>query len=421
MILKNIWSNRRKNAWVFVELILVTLLSWSFVDLYLTAAYADILYEVKNEADRDQLVLGYLAYEDEPEDVEASKRALLNAMREMPQVESASLGSLYHIVTSPFYGSLSFPSDSNICAHAKQYFMDKGNDIMTTLGIRMADGSNADTVLNRMMPEDIMITRDLAMALYGTEDVVGRQIVTNYKLTEQAYGLTFSTGRETRTIRGVTNNIMTPTERYAYAFFTYQPMPADSYTLIIRLKEGVDPVTFADEFNNTNEEERLHHNTMYVYNIDAYVNTSYKNGQQLERSVFDQITLILLFVFALNIFIGTIGTYWIQIRRRDEEINILRSFGASRRRIVAMLIGEGALLTLAAWVIACIIRLQFPKESLYGDSVTCYTGNEIDIVTEFWPHFLIISAAVYILVYLIVVLAILIPSIHLTKRLRIEN
>lgn len=420
MLLNNIWTNRRKNAWVFVELILITFLAFFFADAYITAAYTNLVAKMTDEVDRDRIVSAPVGYIDErPQDYILSCRALKNVLAQMPEVESASPMSSYTMFSSAWANQLFFPSDSNVCAHVRSVYWPKEYDAFSVLGGRLVDGCNADSVFDNMGTEGVLITRDLAVALFGTEDAVGRQLVTLYspKMSPEGY-ISMEETHYTYTIRGVTPNIVFGNERYAYSCFFVSDV-AQASGLTLRLKEGVDVDAFVGKFNLLPIDERPMHNGLFPCELTKLSDILQNRGSQ--EQFFDQIVYVLLGVFLINVFIGTIGTYWIQIRRRRDDISIMRSFGASRGRIVAMLLGEGALLTMAAWLIACVIRLQFSADSLFNGSITCYTGNEVDIVTQFWPHFLIISAFVYIIVYAVVALAILIPSIHLTRQLQIEN
>ena len=110
--------------------------------------------------------------------------------------------------------------------------------------------------------------------------------------------------------------------------------------------------------------------------------------------------------------LGTLGTYWLQIRKRTEDIGIMRSFGAKRRDIFQMVWGEIALLTLVACFIGWIIWLQFALNfGLSKGQTMSSNGNETDWVNTFWLHFLIICIIQYILMLVIVTLGIIIPAL----------
>ena len=114
----------------------------------------------------------------------------------------------------------------------------------------------------------------------------------------------------------------------------------------------------------------------------------------------------------LNVVLGTLGTYWLQLRKRTEDIGIMRSFGAKRRDIFLMVWGEIALLTLVACFIGWIIWLQFAFNfGLSKGQTMSSNGNETDWVNTFWLHFLIICVIQYLLMLVIVTLGIIIPAL----------
>ena len=121
---------------------------------------------------------------------------------------------------------------------------------------------------------------------------------------------------------------------------------------------------------------------------------------------------ILLGVFMLNVILGTLGTYWLQLRKRTEDIGIMRSFGAKRRTIFFMVWSEAALLTLLACIVGQLIWFQFAINIELSDglNMTYASTAEKDWVNTFWLHYLIICAVQYVLLLAIVSLGILIPT-----------
>ena len=110
--------------------------------------------------------------------------------------------------------------------------------------------------------------------------------------------------------------------------------------------------------------------------------------------------------------LGTLGTYWLQIRKRTEDFGIMRSFGAKRRNIFGMIWKEAALLTLIASIIGQLIWLQIAlKIGLADGSIDVMTGRETDWVNNFWLHFLIICVIQYLVMLVIVTLGIIIPAL----------
>ena len=123
----------------------------------------------------------------------------------------------------------------------------------------------------------------------------------------------------------------------------------------------------------------------------------------------------------LNVILGTLGTFWLQIRKRTEDIGIMRSFGAKRRHIFWMLWREAALLTFIAAVIGQIIWLQFAMNVGLAHGFTMSgTGQETDWVNTFWLHFLIVCAIQYLLLLAIVTLGMVVPTFRAMYKRPVE-
>ena len=145
------------------------------------------------------------------------------------------------------------------------------------------------------------------------------------------------------------------------------------------------------------------------------------------RKVDDILELIIkwfcaILLFAMIVVIGTLGTYWLQIRKRKEDIGIMRAFGASKMRIFWTLIAEGAILTLLATLLGDFVWLQFTAswDLLSKGNIMSVSGMENDWINQFWPHFLIISLIVYLLLLVIVSLGIALPAWNICRKKPVE-
>ena len=98
-------------------------------------------------------------------------------------------------------------------------------------------------------------------------------------------------------------------------------------------------------------------------------------------------------------------------------MGVLRSVGARRSHIVAMLTGESVVLTLAAWATGELLYLQF---ALRNGLATGHAGNDnINVldnwVSHFGTHFAVVSAIVLAVLLASVVTGTLIPAIRASR------
>lgn len=144
--------------------------------------------------------------------------------------------------------------------------------------------------------------------------------------------------------------------------------------------------------------------------------------------------LAMALFFLVNLCLGVIGTFWLQTRTRREEVGVMLAFGATPGRIVRLLLGEGAVLTLLASLAGFVLYLQYAlKEGLYNglgwgnSAVTAWASNfnqkgveplETYWVSNFAQHFCIVSLIILLILLAVVLVGILfLPAISVAYRL----
>ena len=94
--IKNFWANRRQNAWIVVEITLVTILSFYFLDYFVVAYYDTHLCRPADDFERDHLVVGQVGVSNQaasPDSIGevslANLYALRDKVRAVPEVRYA--------------------------------------------------------------------------------------------------------------------------------------------------------------------------------------------------------------------------------------------------------------------------------------------------------------------------------------------
>jgi ABC-type antimicrobial peptide transport system permease subunit len=122
--------------------------------------------------------------------------------------------------------------------------------------------------------------------------------------------------------------------------------------------------------------------------------------------------LLLAVFFLVNLVLGVIGSFYLQTRRRVTEMGVHRSFGASRRNIIAILMGEGFALTTVSFIIGDLLYLQYALkyglDTGFGNNIMYNIIN--NWVTNFNEHFAIISAVVYVILMACVAIGVYLPA-----------
>ncbi|MBO7098394.1 MAG: FtsX-like permease family protein [Bacteroidaceae bacterium] len=414
--IKTFWAHRKKNGWLIAEIALISLLSFYFVDHTLMIGYNTYICRADGEFEREHLVTGYVAHITKKEnnnvsynyDITGKDLANLYALREylmaMPEVQSVCF-------TDDFIGYRSWHQDvivypegdtTRTCPVYSQNFV-PGQHYFETQGLTPVDGSPMTQILSEECPNDgVVISRSLAISLFGNDQVVGRTIVVNREKQDPPLVKHCK-------IMGVLKDVkIDPNERYCYTIFEPVVIVDNMPRLLLRLK----PEANAREFLAKWVENRLERDDYCVTSLQIYEDSMGNSHSITGTTVFLFFIGILLCLFMLNVVIGTLGTFWLQIRKRTGDIGIMRSFGAKRRTIFGMIWKEAALLTFIACLIGQIIWLQIAVNSGLADGgIELKSGRETEWITQFWPHFLVVSAVQILLLLAIVTLGIIIPTL----------
>lgn len=414
LILKTLWTRRRRNGWLLAELILVAVLSWIIFDPVIVVTY-DRHLPLGYDADRLCMVsVGMLqpqapGYDEQATDSASLMQAYLNIVeraRQHPDVEQAAP------VLSFAYPGSSGSSSSGLTAAGDTLRLDlmyieflPHTHFFETYGFRPGQGS--------MMPEQLS---DYA---YNEANVV---------LTEDALEGLFHTrvfNRQRCWEADEEDTLYIPIVGTVGAFkyvSNWRPIPVgfvpvlhpdilsclDDMHVVIRLKEGVSMDRFLHDFKPWMVRQ-MRAGNLYARDLQSYDAINKAREFDSTTSLYRRNLSMALF-FLINLCLGVIGTFWLQTRTRREEVGIMLSYGATPRRIRLQLLGEGMVLTTVATLIGCFLYLQ------YGLSEGLNKGNAwMQATTPCWvdhfgQHFAIVSLIIYLILLVVVLVGIYIPA-----------
>ena len=415
MILKNLWNHKKQNGFIFAEIALIAVLSFYLIDSITVWVYGNYFCHADGEFEKEHLLVaqtGRTTVIADSVGSEADMLAPLFAFRDeiarLPEVQSVCLTQ--NIVGDGYgrwsYRAMAPEADTTRTCSAYFTLFCLNQRYFETLGLTASEGSPSAEQLSSETPGDgVVLTRSLARALFGTDEAVGRRVVQ----------IEYSPDRNGKDVEQMTHHTVTGIvedvkpenhERHHYlAFFPYSTFGSNTPQMLIRLKPEASAAAFVAKHSNFT-------NGSYGF---ASLST-YKDYQQrfplISQYVITTLLSTLGLLFALNVVLGTLGTFWLQIRKRTEDIGIMRSFGAKRRNIFWMIWGEGAMLTLLACIIGQIVWLQFAINiGLADGGIRATSLREADWVDSFWPHFLIVSTVQYALLLAIVTLGMVVPTL----------
>lgn len=392
LIMKQLWSRRKNNAWLFVELVVVTVVSWIVLDPVIVSLYdkhVPLGYDVERLC-----VINFLDLHCSEEERREALELFRTKLMQWDDVENVCL------ITNNYpdnqQNNDSRASISEDAAYSI-FKIIKGEPTLQMYGVSVVSGnlSLKDIENGNFSGEELVMTASLAHRMFGTEQAAGRKT-------------------DTYTVAAVISDIrMRSSSVNADVMIEVQPGLRSSFRLLVRLKPGVVPQRFSEESYEWAVKE-LQTDKLCVQNVIAYKDAADKlNGYNGYTNTVRMNTAFAVF-FLFNLCIGVVCTFWLQTKQRYEEVGIMRSFGATGRRIVMQIMMEGFLLTTAAVMVGCLAYLQYVRnESLYlGRNLI---NPRMDWVGDFGIHFLVVSSIVYLIMLIVVGIGIYIPAYGISR------
>lgn len=428
LILKNLWSRRRRNGWLLAELILVAILSWYIFDPVMVVTYERHL-PLGYDADRLCMVsVGMLpqeapGYEPQAADSASLMQTYLNLVdraRQHPDVEQATPVLSFVYPGAMGNGTSSFIAEGDSVAHTALFieFLPHTH-FFETYGFQSGKGSMSAAQLSDLDNGDYYImTEDLLEGMFRTH-IYRNQRCWKVNGADTCYTAVKGTVKsckylsDKRPVPIVFMPLQNPDIRSSL----------DNMRIVVRLKEGVRMERFLHDFRSWMLRQ-LRIGNLYARELQSYdeINAAREFS---DSTVLYRRSLSIALFFLVNLCLGVIGTFWMQTRTRREEVGVMLSYGATPHRIRLLLLGEGTALTTLATFIGCFIYLQ------YAFSEGLNTGSSLmEAVTPSWVdnfglHFFLVSLMVYVILQLVVWIGIYIParrisSISPTEALRDE-
>ena len=431
---------RGASIWLFLELVVISVVAWVVIDPAVVNLYYRCL-PVGYDADRliyaegKITCISYNANE-AWDATEEYLPKLMNRLKSEDGVENVyNYTNIYSSITNKYYSneSLCYEQDTIWLAHVG---FNSDCHFFETYGLKPLPGSPSAEELSKIdkKSDQVVLSESGAKALFGTaKGVVGKRI--------HKFIFRFSENGETRescevTVAGVVTDIQKL--RYS-AVHSNIYSPDDSggigVYIIIRLKKGINPAKYLEE--HAQEIKQTAKTDFFrIEEIMPYEEFIHHEELEDRRPQEVNMSLSLAVFFLINLSLAVIGTVWLQAKRRTEECGVRRAFGATRPRLLLSFLAEGALLATVAVVIGCIIYLNYAHSGYetYGgyEEFNMYQGNynagplsDQTWVNHFWPHFLIVSAVVYIIILCTVLIGTAIPAVkiintRITESLREE-
>ena len=404
----------RSKVWLAAELVLVTVVCWWTFDPVLVTAHVTHL-PLGYDADRlvKLEVASSVTRQEQEKDlwgIFQEEERLLRKVQEMEDVEMA-------------YTAHSTPMGFGVIVPGCNYFVDGdtitgwnwffGSDsrMFETYGFQsLTPGVPTSELTHDCVDEKtVIITRSMAMALFGTIDVAGRRI------GKSKYAYNGETGEwgwvdKDYRIRAVVEDMRYSSyDRDFSCVFECSNGFLRNAPIILRLRDGVN----AERFIQSHQRQMETDLTMEHCFVRRMQSSREATAEHNRRTGIDRRVRRNLFIaafFATNLAFGVFGTLLMYMRQRREEAGVRRAFGATRWHVFLGFIREAWLLTTVSVILGCIIYFQ-----IAAYKGLCDDSSSRNPVVHFWfdsfgTHFLVVSACVYLILLCTVLIGTAIPA-----------
>lgn len=418
IILHQFWNRRRRNIWIFLELLLAGYFLWMVLDPICVLTADRMIPRGYDPEGIYRLNLGvydetsglYYQAADDNDDVRARQfQLIMKELTSCPEVASAAFGTSSCFPNSNSWDGnrLLAPDSSEVKIQVYTYYQVGGNDPAGVLGLKDALTGDSLRLPSTFFRSDgqIAISEQLARKLFGTPEAVGRKVGYNGRAVEVA---------------GVFRDIKQfDAQQPVPLALMSQPLWRVSKTIVwqsilFRLKPEVDAGAFRDRFERE-VVPRINQGNFYYAGLKSFAD--YSREATFEAGITSKLRLNYgLAVFALIcIFMGLFGTFWMHAVDRRSELGVLRSLGASRGAVAGRFYFEVWLLVTLAFLLVLLAVFHYVRSEGLGPVMQQTFRTKAFLLdpaywqNRLWARFAVVSAVTYVLMLVLSFVAVWFP------------
>lgn len=359
-LFKQIRNEWRFNIWIFVELLIVSVVMWFITD--------NIYVQVSNYIQPHGFDVSHCylisinkltpnSHEYNPADTtENDDRAeLLNRIQHRPEIEAAS------------YSQNSYPyNGSNSSSIVKYDTISVGNndwilrrlvtsDFVRVFRIQGANGETPDELAKLLSKDKILLSDNLfnKHKMQSLNQLVGKAFHVDLDTTKN-YILGASI------IPMKYNDFDSKKYSYTCIMKLGKENYKDMNELCVRVRDNMDHNFIENLWRDTDKQLRI--GNMYISDIQSFDNI--RNSYERERmNDIRNYTTGGAFLM-LNIFLGILGTFWFRTQQRRGEIALFKALGSTNHDVFTRQISEGIILLSTATIFAIVIDINLAFENL---------------------------------------------------------
>lgn len=371
ILIKQMRNQRRRNFWLFLELVIISCLMWYTIDSLYSSYF---VFSEPLGIDTDDVYhveVHYIMREDSAGNLTSSKKEssmkILEGIKKIDGVESACATYL----SMPFQG-YNLNAAYRVGEHVSMYYSRTVTpDYMRVFRVGEANGYSNDSLVKTLEADKLIISDHWQAETMKGDSCVGKQMwpCANPYWSREV-GACLST--RVKANRWATYD-------YDHVYHCLTPEMIDmgvsediALDVCFRTRQGMGPevkrriMQMAEKELYTPDAVIVDVTpiTFYRDQIESYGNNTYTKN-------------VLMCIFLLfNIVLGILGTFWHRTLERRSEIAIMRALGASRTRIYMRTVGEGLLLLLAAFGVGVFISYVLVSRGVTW--LTFYNGYTVE-------------------------------------------
>lgn len=400
--LKQLWKNRKSNRWIFIEILIVSILLWYCVDFLHVTVRKNSEPMGVNLEHVYRLTLGaHLTQQidrNNPDSIDAlwinPLLQIVQLINDYPGVEASAyfFGSEPYNINRMFQGYTA--DEENAYRGTIRYVSE---DYGKVFKVKMQEGGFTDWNISTS-PQGAVISPELADSLFHSQSAIGK-IFQDYYEPDLRF-------RVTGISEPMKYNVY---ERYVPFIYTPFNMLRLSYT-IPRIGFRVSPEADIPGFEQRFTEEmrsKLNIGPFYLFSVSSYDYQAEVYEKVIGISKYINVITGVILFFLFIIFLGVLGTFWFQMESRRNEIGLRVALGSSRKGVLRYFITESMILFSAAFIPALIVCANLA----YWD--VTYTYND---AMDYTPGRFWITLFFTALIMILVILAgVLIPAYRASK------
>lgn len=393
----------RTNLWLFVELLLVSVVLWFIVDyVYVqTATYteprgfnADHCYQIK---------MGYLTAKSpdfNPADTLVAENIdeLVRRLEHRPEIEAVSLSQN----SFPYNGSNSgtVAKYDTLSAGTNSEYLVRRYVTPGFLRVFQYTGTRGETPeqLASLLKENTFLASDnIFQHEYHTQltPFVGKSFYLHRDSTK-----TYTLAASLKTVRYMDY------ESASESLCMVALLPRFLYNVGLELCVRVRPDQDIDfpERLKADSEKQFRIGNVFISEVRSFKDIR-RNFQQMWVNNIRNYATGMGFLM-LNIFLGLLGTFWFRTQQRRSEVALQLALGSTKRRVFGRLLSEALILLTIATIPAIVVDYNLTHAELNAS----YNGTTLDPV-----RFIITILATWVLIAVMILLGIWFPARKATR------